>query len=62
MSTWKYDFLAKTLFCTFLHEGAAKFKMNQKKKKIRRIQDFRHHFFAGETEIKINFDIITEKQ
>jgi hypothetical protein len=37
--------------------------MNQKKKKkIRRIQDFLHNFFAEETENKINFDIITEKQ
>jgi hypothetical protein len=33
-------------------------KMNQKKN--RRIQDFLHHFFAGKTENKINFDIIPE--
>jgi hypothetical protein len=32
------------------------------KEKIRLIQDFLHHFFAGETENKINFDIIIEKQ
>jgi hypothetical protein len=31
-------------------------------KKNRSIQDFPHHFFAGETENNINFDIITEKQ
>jgi hypothetical protein len=29
---------------------------------MRRIQDFLHHFFAGETEKIINFDINTEKQ
>jgi hypothetical protein len=32
------------------------------KKKIRRFQDFLHHFCTGETENQINFDIITEKQ
>jgi hypothetical protein len=39
----------------------ANLKMNQKKK-IRRIHVFLHHFFAGETENKNNFDINTEKQ
>jgi hypothetical protein len=38
----------------------ANFEMNQKK--ILRIQDFLHQFFARETENKNNFDIITEKQ
>jgi hypothetical protein len=39
----------------------ANFEMNQKQKN-RRIQDFLHHFFSGETENRIIFDIMTEKQ